>query len=211
VQTLSEIFQAHGLLAVFAGVFVEQLGAPIPALPFLVFAGARSVGDPQFAAHALAVSCAASLLADFMWFIAGRRHGRALLAWACRAAPSSPDCMHRRATHFSRWGAASIVVAKFVPGMSTVVRPLAGAMGLRATKFIALDLVGCLVWAAAGIGCGFAFPSQVATLLAGLDHVVLTVGRLAALTAAGYAVWLAARALCAKCTKCAKREAACRP
>ena len=41
MSSLLAFYQTHGLLALFVAVFVEQVGAPIPAYPFLLLPGAQ--------------------------------------------------------------------------------------------------------------------------------------------------------------------------
>lgn len=80
MESIVSLFAQHGLLAGFAGVFVEQLGAPVPALPFMLLAGVATARGGVFAVKAVAVATLASMLADSPWFFAGRRFGRRLLA-----------------------------------------------------------------------------------------------------------------------------------
>src|SRR5438552_1973711 len=44
MNDLASLVSQYGLAVVFANVFVEQIGAPIPALPTLIVAGAFAIG-----------------------------------------------------------------------------------------------------------------------------------------------------------------------
>jgi rhodanese-related sulfurtransferase len=57
----------------------------LPALPILLLAGAAAADDGVFAVKALLAATAASMLADFLWFYAGRRFGRRWLELRLRA------------------------------------------------------------------------------------------------------------------------------
>jgi len=50
----------YGLIAVFCVVLVQQLGAPLPVLPVMLFAGAQSARDPFYGIYALALAIVAS-------------------------------------------------------------------------------------------------------------------------------------------------------
>jgi rhodanese-related sulfurtransferase len=63
-----------------------------------------------------------------------------------------------------------LLVAKFVPGLSTVAPPLVGAMGLRAGAFLLLDGIGSLLWAGLAVGLGYAFSAQVDRVLAAIEQ-----------------------------------------
>ena len=65
----------HPYPVLFGAVFAEQLGLPLPAAPFLLGAGALAGADKLNVAVALLVPVAASVLADLVWYEAGRRRG----------------------------------------------------------------------------------------------------------------------------------------
>lgn len=168
---IASLFAQHGLLAVFVGVLVEQLGAPLPALPFLLLAGAAAAGDSVFAVEALGVAALAAMLADSLWFLAGRRFGRRVLALLCRISLSPDSCVRQSESSFARRGVATLVVAKFVPGLSTLAPPLAGALGMGASSFAVFNLAGTALWAGSGIAGGVLFHGQIGSLLGYLDHL----------------------------------------
>ncbi|MGN2392104.1 DedA family protein [Pelomicrobium sp. G1] len=73
MEQVLAFFEQHGLLAVFIAVFLEQVGAPLPALPVLFLAGAMAAGHPAFGVLALGAAIVASTLGDYAWYRAGRR------------------------------------------------------------------------------------------------------------------------------------------
>ncbi len=191
METVFTLFARHGLLAVFGGVFIEQLGAPLPALPFLLLAGVAAASDGVFAVKALLAALLASTLADSLWFFAGRHYGRKVLALLCRISISPDSCVRQSELSFARRGVATLVVAKFVPGLSTLAPPLAGALGMRASSFILFNLAGTALWAGSGIAVGLLFHDQIEHLLERLSNL----GNLALSAAAILlAVYLAIRA-----------------
>jgi membrane protein DedA with SNARE-associated domain len=163
------LFSQHGLLALFFGVLVEQLGAPIPALPFLLLAGVAAADNGVFAVQALAVATLASMIADSVWFYAGRRFGHRVLALLCRISISPDTCVRQSELSFARRGIATLVVAKFVPGLSILTPPLAGAMGMRVSSFVIFNIAGTLLWAGSGIA-GRLTVSQSGRATAGLPE-----------------------------------------
>jgi membrane protein DedA with SNARE-associated domain/rhodanese-related sulfurtransferase len=168
METVSAYFAHYGLLAVFAVVLVKQLGAPLPASVMLVLAGAAAADHALFGVEALVVATAASTLADFAWFLAGRRFGRRVLALVCRVSISPDSCVRKNEASFARRGAATLVIAKFVPGLGTIAPPLAGALGMTARSFALYSAAAAALWAGAGIVCGVLFHEQILWLLAAL-------------------------------------------
>jgi rhodanese-related sulfurtransferase len=84
---------------------------------------------------------------------------------------------------------ATLVIAKFVPGLSTLAPPLAGALGMRALSFAIFDSAGSALWAGSGIAGGLVFHNQLRYLLTVLSDL----GRLAvwviAVLVALYVAW----------------------
>ncbi len=50
--------------------------------------------------------------------------------------------MKKTERFFGRWGVRVLLVAKFIPGLSLVSVPLAGAMGVKMRSFITHDALG---------------------------------------------------------------------
>ena len=131
---------------VFAVVLLEQSGLPLPAAPVLVAAGALAATDVMRPDFALIAAFCAALLADHTWFFVGRRYGRRLLGAICRWSLSPDTCVRSTDDLIGRYGAALLLVAKFIPGVSAVAIPTAAANGLGYRRFIVFDALGCLLW-----------------------------------------------------------------
>ena len=110
---------------------LQQLGAPIPASPLLILAGAKAMDDPWTGVLALALAVAASSLGSVPWFYAGRRYGYRVLRLVCRITLSADSCVRQTERTFERYGLASLLIAKFIPGLARVAAPLAGALRVR--------------------------------------------------------------------------------
>lgn len=169
MDALTSLLAQHGLTLVFANVLVAQLGLPLPALPMLVVAGAL-VADGSLSISALAaVVIIASLLGDTPWYFAGRRFGYRILRTLCRISFEPDSCVKQTETIFERWGPPSLIVAKYIPGFSTVAPPLAGTMGVGFGRFLAYSAVAASLWACLPIATGFFFRNEVEWVLAKLE------------------------------------------
>lgn len=154
-----------GVPLVFAAVLLEQSGVPVPAPPLLVVAGALAAGGAMRPELVLMAAVAACLLADHGWFFLGRRFGRRLLSTICRVSLSPDTCVRKTDDLIGRHGAALLLVAKFIPGVSAVAVPTASAMGLAYRKFIVYDGLGCLLWSGVYVGAGVIFSREITRLL----------------------------------------------
>ena len=133
----------------------------------------------------LAAAVVACLISDFFWFRAGRYYGRRILRLMCKISLSPDSCVSQTEDNFGRWGAKSLIVAKFIPGFSSIVSPLAGATGTRTHHFLAFSAIGGLLWSSVGMGIGAWFHDSIDDVLAWLHAMgstaVMVVGTLLAL------------------------------
>ena len=162
---LIDIVSRYGLALVFASVLAEQLGLPIPALPTLVVAGALAARGELSLPGILLVSVVACLIADFVWFELGRLQGYRVLRTLCRVSLSPDSCVNQTESFFQRYGLASLLFAKFIPGFSTVAPPLAGTTQARIAAFLAWDAGGSLLWAGSGVLVGALFHRAIDRVL----------------------------------------------
>jgi membrane protein DedA with SNARE-associated domain/rhodanese-related sulfurtransferase len=166
---LFDLIEQYGLILVFANVLMEQLGIPLPAYPTLVITGALLDRGDYSVAALLLTAVGASLIADYAWFSAGRSHGRKVTAVLCRISLSPDSCVRQTEMIYQRWGAPSLLVAKFIPGFASVASALAGTVGTRRATFILFDGLGAILWAGSAIYLGTLFRTTIADLLSILE------------------------------------------
>lgn len=166
----SRFLVVHGLPIIFGAVFLDQMGVPIPAAPWLLAAGALAAAGQFHWFVALLLSVLACLLADFFWFYLGRYRGTQVVSLLCRMSLEPDSCVRKTVNVFTRYGWRGIIVAKFVPGMSTVTPPLAGMAGVRAGQFLLVDSIGSILYSAGFILLGYIFSNQIAQVAAALDR-----------------------------------------
>ncbi|MDR7067254.1 membrane protein DedA with SNARE-associated domain/rhodanese-related sulfurtransferase [Pseudoxanthomonas japonensis] len=183
----------YGVLLVFANVLALSLGLPVPAMPTLILVGAGLALQPEAMwlplLGVLAVSVAASLIGDSVWFYAGRRYGNRTLQSLCRLSLSRDTCMKRTERFYGRFGIRVLSVAKFIPGLSMVSVPLAGAMQARLPLFLRYDGLGAALWASLGLGLGVVFSRQVETVIDTLSQLGAGAGVLIGLALGAYVAW----------------------
>ena len=167
---MTGLLAQYGLALVFVNVLLHQAGIPVTAVPLLVVTGALAQQGQLSLAPLLGVAVAASLLGDIPWFFAGRRFGYPVLRALCRIAVEPDTCVKQTENIFERWGAPSLLVAKFIPGFSTVAPPLAGAMRLDFLPFFGFSAGGAALWAGAAIGAGMIFHTEVDRAVSWLEE-----------------------------------------
>ncbi len=159
-----EFLLKHGYIVLFVTVLAEQSGLPLPSAPFLLAAGALAGLGRLNLPLALTLAVIASLLGDSLWFSLGRRRGSSILRFLCKIALEPDSCVRQTGTVYSRYGARSLLFAKFVPGLSTVAPPMAGMYKLSPWKFALLDAAGAALWAGSFMTVGWWFRTQLEVL-----------------------------------------------
>jgi membrane protein DedA with SNARE-associated domain/rhodanese-related sulfurtransferase len=191
-ETLHFLTQ-HGTLVIFFVVLAKQIGLPIPALPVLTAAGALVGSGQMNFGMAVGSAMLAALLGDQLWFELGRRRGREVLNWLCRISLEPSACVRLTEDFFARHGVRSLVVAKFVPGLSTIAPPLAGIVGLGIPQYLLYNGMGTMLWVGSGIGLGMMFSDQLEQALAMAANLGSTVGLAFVGVVIGYVAYKAFR------------------
>jgi len=187
----------YELTAVFLFTFLENTGLPIPAFPVLMLAGAYGATRGATLLMILVAAAAGALLADALWYLVGRWKGKGVLTHLCRVSFNPDACLERAVDGFHRRMAATILFAKFLPGVNTIMPPLAGVSAVPLPVFLLLDLMGALLWSGAALAMGYAFGEQIADTARGVQGMMgrLLLAGLAVTIAwrAGYRFWLVRR------------------
>ena len=157
--------EVHGSLLVGFNVLLQQLGLPIPAVPTMMIAGALTAMNRINGVATFALSVSAALVADLLWFWAGRHYGYPVLRFLCKISLSPDTCVRQTEGIFQKWGFFSVVVAKFVPGFSTVGPPIAGALRMPVGAFIVASLASGALWVGAAMGVGLVFSREIEVAL----------------------------------------------
>jgi membrane protein DedA with SNARE-associated domain len=161
MTSLLDILVRHGYVLLAVWVFLEQVGIPLPSFPILLAAGALAGAGRMNFGLTLMLCASASLLADFLWYEMGRRHGIKVVQLLCRISLEPDSCVRRTEGLFEKQGARSLLLAKFLPGLGAVATPLAGIFQMRLRKFLLFDVLGVLLWLLTYMGLGYFFSSQI--------------------------------------------------
>ena len=154
-----------GITAVFINVLLSQLGLPVPVIPTLILAGAFA-NEGRLSGSALCTAAvAACFIGDTAWYLSGRLYGNRVMKLLCRISLTPDSCVSQTQTRFERWGANALVVAKFVPGLSLIAPPLAGATRMSFAQFAALSVAGSVVWVGVFVAGGMLLGPQIDRLL----------------------------------------------
>jgi membrane protein DedA with SNARE-associated domain len=188
MNTIVQFVLQHGYSILFAAIFAHEIGLPVPGPLFLLAAGALAAAGKLDLVPVLGLAVTACVLADWVWYEAGRRWGDQVLHFIHRFT-RDPAAHDRRAKEtFARYGTPILVLDKFVPGLDAVAPPLAGTTGTSRLRFLAFEAVGASLYACVYAGLGYVFSHD-------LDRAAAYVGRagkiLACLAFAGLCIYAA--------------------
>ena len=169
---------------------LRQACLPIPANLFLVAAGALAHSGELNMSAVVGLSVVTFLVADLVWYQAGRRSGRRILHFVCGLSTDPEKCVQQATSTFSHYGVRSLVFSKLALGLDAMAIPLAGASGVPLTHFLLFDALGATLWSASYAALGYVFSDQ-------LDRVAVHVARMGILSAmilaAGIGYYIARR------------------
>ena len=174
MNPIVQLLVKHGYAVLFASVFARQMWLPVPAILVLIAAGALAGSGRMTLAIALGLAIIACLLADMVWYEAGRRWGGQILHFIYGFALDPDGAARRSKQTFVRHGRRTLMLAKFVVGLDAATPSLAGLSGISRFRFIAFDAVGAALWSGAYAGLGYVLGKD-------LDRVAAYAVRLGAL------------------------------
>jgi membrane protein DedA with SNARE-associated domain/rhodanese-related sulfurtransferase len=179
----------YRVAAIGANILADQLGLPVPAIPTLVVAGTLAAEGQISATAVFLAAVSACLVGDTAWYLAGRIYGNGVMKFLCRISLTPDSCVSETQSRFEKWGANALLVAKFVPGLSIIAPPLAGATRMGPAKFIVCSALGSIAWVGLAMLAGVLFREQVEMLLPRLLGLGGAAVALVAAVLVLYVVW----------------------
>lgn len=140
---------------------LHELGVPVPMTPTALVAGARAVTGTVSPLILILMIVAGMVIGNAAWFAAGRRYGSAVLKLLCRVSISPDTCVARTEGTFGRWGWSALVIGRFIPGVTLVAPPLAGALGMKWSTFLVLTVAGSALFGLVVVGAGMLLYEQI--------------------------------------------------
>ena len=171
MEALLQFIELYGLWVVFVCVLLNQGGLPTPAYTPIIVTAALAVEQGGSLAAIFVVAIIAAVLADVLWYLGGKHFGAAMIRLMCRISLSPDSCVGTTRKVYGRWGAKSLIFAKFVPGLAAVATTLAGETRISLVRFIIYDGIGAVLWAAGAVALGAIFHDAVGDVLLTLQQL----------------------------------------
>ena len=176
MDALVEPLIQYGYWILLAWVLLDQLALPVPALPMVLAAGALAGEGHLNIGVCLAIVVFACIPANLFWYWLGIRQGNKVLTLLCLISLDPGTCVSSTTSLFHRYGTASLLISKFVPGLQTIAPPLAGLLGVSFWRFMAVNGIGSLLY-----GSAFLLPGYLAhEFIVEIGNVVIEYGAISA-------------------------------
>lgn len=173
MQHLIDLLEQFGLFIVFINVLLEQIGLPIPAYPTLLITGSLVAGGHYTFTSLLITGVAGALIADLIWFYAGRKYGTRVITKLCKISLSPDSCVKQTESLFLKLGPASLLFCKFIPGFASISSALAGSLKTKPLTFLVFDGIGAAIWVGSALLLGTLFSSAIDQLM----NVLIELGK----------------------------------
>jgi membrane protein DedA with SNARE-associated domain len=181
-STLNDFMTKYGYASVFALMTLESASLPIPSEVVLPLAGYFvHVGAMDFWV-VVGVSTAASLVGALADYFLAKWLGRPFVVGLLNLFRLHRSALDRAEAWFDRSAQWTVFVARFVPGLRTVISLPAGLFEMNLARFVIMTVAGCLAWSVvliyagvlAGSATGNTFGTS-PTVIQGLSAMVAAV------------------------------------
>lgn len=185
-----EAIARHGYWAVALALLLENAGLPVPGETVLLLASflAYSRHELQIGWIIVIAICAATL-GDNLGFFIGDRGGHLFLQRYQRRLHISQKTIERGERLFARYGAVTILFARFVTGLRVIAGPLAGVLRMPWKKFAVFNALGATLWVLAITTIGYLFGQHWHRLLRIVERLNLVFIVLALIVVLGVWYW----------------------
>ena len=169
-EYLLKTFSYLGLALIIFAETGLLLGFFLPGDSLLITAGLFAARGDLNLWVVIGLTVIAAFLGNASGYLIGRQFGPAVFA---RAKFLKPEYVDQAREYFESRGNQTLVLARFVPIIRTLVPTLAGTLRMSPRTFMLANAVGALLWGAgvplAGYGLGKIIPADV------LDKYILVI------------------------------------
>ena len=148
----------YGYWAVGGALLLENTGIPVPGETILLLASFLAYSEHDLRLSGIiVVGTIAATLGDNLGFALGYYGGRTLLVRYQSIFRIQKATLERGEGLFARYGAPTVLFARFVFGMRIIAGPLAGVLRMPWKRFSLYNFAGAAVWVSVISSVGYFF------------------------------------------------------
>lgn len=175
----------YGYWALALTLLLENAGIPLPGETILLLASFLAYSERQLSLPwIMVVATLAATLGDNLGFAIGYHGGRPLLERYQSIFRIRKKTLMRGEELFTRYGAATVLFARFIFGLRIIAGPMAGVLRMPWRKFVPFNFLGAAIWVVVISGLGYLFGEHRDQLEHLVKHFNLLLGVIAILAVA---------------------------
>lgn len=175
----------YGYWALALTLLLENAGIPLPGETILLLASFLAYSERQLSLPwIMVVATLAATLGDNLGFAIGYHGGRPLLERYQSVFRIRKKTLMRGEELFTRYGAATVLFARFIFGLRIIAGPMAGVLRMPWRKFLPFNFLGAAIWVVVISGLGYLFGEHWDQLEHLVKHFNLLLGVIAILAVA---------------------------
>lgn len=177
LQLLHSYLAQYGYWAVVIVLLLENAGVPVPGETVLLLASFLAYSERRLSLpYIIMAGICAATVGDNLGFLLGSYGGRALLQRYGKTLVIRPTTIARGERLFLRYGVATILFARFIPGVRIIAGPLAGILRMDWRRFALCNFLGAVLWVTVISSAGYLFGKhwdELVRILGRTDLVIL--------------------------------------
>ena len=162
-QTLTNLLNNYGYIAVTLIVMIESSGIPLPGETMLLLASFTAGADPHsHLSIPFVIACAAlgAIVGDNIGYYVGRTWGRAFVQRFGKYLFLRQDHLDRAEKFFAKHGDKTVFFGRFIAVLRAWSAFLAGVNHMRWRTFLIFNAAGGILWATIFGTLGYLTPPQ---------------------------------------------------
>ena len=175
VAGLEHFIRHYGVVAVMVILAFEALGVPLPGETLLIFASVLAGRGEMSLPALLFFAWAGSVVGDNVGYLIGRSLGRAAVARYGAKIGLTAARYNAVEEVFAKYGAATVVFARFVNILRQLNGVVAGTLGMNWWRFLLFNGLGAALWVVTWV-LGAYYLGEHASSIAGLARHVGVIG-----------------------------------
>lgn len=148
IPGLDAFLASYGYLGLFAVVFFESMGLPLPGETSIILAGGISGTGSLNPFILWGVAASAAVLGDNVAYLIGRRGGRLLVTHHGTRFGITHERLEKAENLMHRRGFLIVMLARFFPLLRQLNGIAAGTTGMHWSRFFIANVIGATTWTA---------------------------------------------------------------
>ncbi|WP_370851039.1 DedA family protein [Megasphaera sp.] len=188
MDTLLQLMESYGYIAMFVAMVLENANIPIPSEVVLGFAGFLISQQIFSFWTTFAVACIAGLVGSVISYWLGSYGGRPILLKYGKYIFFNERKFRMAENLFNKYGGIAVIICRCLPGVRTFISFPAGVARYPFWKFIIFTVIGTIPWTLLLVWAGSLLGSHWRDLIQ-YNHIFLLVVIAVCVIAAAVFIW----------------------